>query len=67
MPSLINPCHTKPSVCKSKQFESLSNPIHNTVKLLDASCEMSKFVDKGKCVVNEISRLPKGVNTKQNV
>ena len=64
MPSIINPCRAKPSVRKSTQFEKIfSNPIHNTVKLLDASCEMNKFVDKGKCVVNEISRLPKGVNT----
>ena len=64
MPSISNPCRAKPSVRKSKQSKSqISNPIHNTVKLLDASCEMSKFVDKGKCVVNEISRLPKGLNT----
>ena len=64
MPSIINPCRAKPSARKSSQFERIvSNPIHNTVKLLDASCEMSKFVDKGKCVVNEISMLPKGVNT----
>ena len=64
MPSIINPCRAKPSARKSSQFERIvSNPIHNTVKLLDASCEMSKFVDKGKCIVNEISRLPKGVNT----
>ena len=63
MLSLIDSCLAKPSVRKSKQFESpICSSIHNTVKILDASCEMSKFVDDGKGVVSEIIRLPKGVN-----
>ena len=72
MPSFISPCCAKPSKRKVHQSKKslnstvqlpIGNRILNNVKLLDTSCDMSKFVGNCKGVVSEISKLPKGVNT----
>ena len=75
IPCLATPRAHKCANKKSKQTRPLSNPnvispsprnsIQVTVKLLDASEEIDKFVGNCKELVSEIGDLPKGSNTRK--